>query len=328
MKKIFPYILSVLVLLVAGSIFYFTSYQGKKFSVEDKLIAAAPSEINRVQLVKGGDTLVLEKMKGQWFLAPGDPAVNIRVTALLNALGRFEFMGQLPAYQADSIRPELQRKGLQVFLGKNGKARNAYYLYRPVVSSAVLMSRLDEELVYAIYMPGDEKALEKYFQVDAMYWRDKTIISLDPGQIKTVELRYPGHPEHSFRVKQSSDIIEFFLLKGDGAQKVNSTHPLALKRYLSYFNNVDFYRLAPDPLRDSLQEARAWARLTVHSREGNALLLNLYRKPAEQGTREKGAFAYDVNECYGIMPGIKEIYRIKYVEIDPLLKKPDYFIKP
>ncbi len=327
MKKIFPFLIFFLILLAVGAVIYFTSYQDKKFSVEDKLIAVPPHEIDRVQLVEGADTVVLEEKDGRWFMGTGAPALKIRVTALLNALGRFEFLGQLPPYQADSLGPELQKEGMQVFLDKNGKARNKYFLYRPAVTSPVLMSSMGEELVYAIYMPGEEKALEKYFQVDKMYWRDKTILSFMPGEIKAMELRYPVRPDQSFRIKHSSNTVELFLLDSEKEEKVNSADQLALKRYLSYFANVDFYRLANGRSRDSLQKAQAWARLKIWSREDNVLSLNLYQIPADRDKQERDSYTYDVNECYGMIHGINEIYRIKYVEIDPLLKKPEYFIK-
>ncbi len=145
-------------------------------------------------------------------------------------------------------------------------------------------------------------------------------------QTAEVEIMLRLLPHYALSYSAILLISELKLLNHSNEQ-LKSFDKIAIKRYLSYFQNIGFEQIESSltsAQKDSIIKLNL-AHTIILEDDSNILYeLNLYLKPAKISDDDISK-EYDLNLVYGIMNNEKNMLIFEYYIIDPILKELDYF---
>jgi len=180
------------------------------------------------------------------------------------------------------------------------------------------MTLPENEQPLLFYVPGFANDLRTNFSPDEYLWRDNTLLNYLPDQILSISLQHWPDSAASFRVDWSGDA---FQLTDHLGQRPANPDTEALRRYLTYFTTIGYAAKAElaSHQKDSLDKARPNFVLEVRNRHGlsNQLEGHLIAQP-------DGSTNFD--QVWVRFNDEAEYLVVKFAEIDPVLKRLDYFV--
>lgn len=287
-----------------------------------------PESITRILLMREHDTLILSfQEEGIWMVNQQHEAGLERIKKLLDWLQRLDIQVPVSRYGNewfDSIPYQPFR--LKLFEGKR-KIRDLYIQTVSADETRFLVKGAGRRQWFLAESFGMDVKPDDLLTTRPASWRSHTLFRLNPIDIRTVELTYPAEPGASFRLGYLPD--EGFTLRNNAGEAVNEFNRDRAGRYLSYFMNIRFESLAEKKekcVADSLKTTGTMPvfRLFVETSNGTSSQTEYYPVPVQLSN---GTYMPDPYRLYGYWPEKDEYFVIRYLDIDPVLKKMDYFIE-
>jgi hypothetical protein len=229
MRKSTVYIiLGISVLILAG-------YLGKSqltsiFLKENDFSVSDTAAVSRIEIVSE-DTIILNKEGSSWKMNGDSPASQVAVNNFLFSFQRMSIKG------LSNIPDITDEKGLRVKIF-GGKKKLFLRFYD--INGGSFMHKEGSGKIYAVEVYGfPEIRPGEVISSDPDHWKDRTLLNLQPQEIKEIEVSHPSDPNKDFKIK----LIEgkTMLFDGKGIEiPENLTDKEKLNFYLSYFTNV-FY---------------------------------------------------------------------------------------
>ena len=330
MKKWLPGIIIALILLVFVLVLFHKKQQTFSFKAEKDFFIENPSRINRIYISNGAKRVKLVQNRGRWMLNDQYFGDKSRIRFFLSLLSRLEVQSKLPRSQQKKVQEWFQNDAIEVRLSHNNQDMSAFFVVQsPVNPSHVFVQKKGADDIYLINLPGYS---ERYFSIfkdlSIDDWRNQIIFNYYPGEILSVNLVHPKNPQASFLIEQKEP-GNFSLYQLKPREKLNHFNEEAVVRYINYYQNIKFSEslMGRESLKDSLLNEVPEQKITVKDRAGGTKELWIYPILLEQGTPRQ-APSFDLNECYGLFNNKEELVKIKYVDIDPVIKSMDYFLTP
>jgi len=284
--------------------------------------------ITCIVLIRGNDTLILSfREEGIW-------AVNQRYEAGLERVKRLLGWLQRLDIQAPVSRPENELSDslpfypfrLKLFEGKR-KIRDLYIQTGSADETRFLVKGAGRRQWFLAESYGMDVKPDDLLTTCPISWRSHTLFRLNPADIRCVELTYPAEPGASFRLGYHPD--EGFTLRNHAGEPVNAFNRKRAGRYLSYFMNIRFESFPDSEERrvaDSLKNTGTLPvfRLCVETTDGTNHKTEYYPVPKQTSN---GTYVPDPYRLYGYWPEHDEYFRIRYLDIDPVLKRMNYFLE-
>jgi len=306
MNKSIKILLAVFAVLIAVYFLFFRT--GEKVSTEKidaKLFVADSSKIDKIEIVKTGETVVLEKINNQWQLTKpiNYPADTTNVYLLLSDLKNFtiesvasenpaKFNSYLDSVNNSLISTYQEGKLLGTFiLGKTQSANNSY-IKKPEENRILLAS----ELTSAIFTKSSKD------------FRNKFILSIQPFSVKSVSFKSTDSNNVDFTVgKDSSGKWSI------GSDSVSSSVMEGFLNLLANFNTDDF--------KDTVMTTFPVPTYTVTiNTTGQPTVINLYK---EALTDPNGVASYITQ-----VSGNNQLFKLFAALASQLMKKRSDFIPP
>jgi len=306
MNKTIKILLAVFAVLIAVYFLFFRT--GEKVSTEKidaKLFVADSSKIDKIEIVKTGETVVLEKINNQWQLTKpiNYPADTTNVYLLLRDLKNFtiesvasenpaKFNGYLDSVNNSLISTYQEGKLLGTFiLGKTQSANNSY-IKKPEENRILLAS----ELTSALFIKPSKD------------YRNKFILSIQPYIVNSVSFKSTDSNNVDFTV--GKDSAGKWNIAGDS---VSSSVMEGFLNLLANFNTDDF--------KDTVMTTFPVPTYTVTiNTTGQPTVINLYKEPLS----DPNAVASYITQ----VSGNNQLFKLFAALASQLMKKRSDFIPP
>jgi len=167
------------------------------------------------------------------------------------------------------------------------------------------------------------KDISKIFSTDTWFWRDNSLFNYSPSDIVRIKINYYPDQKKSFEIiNHKSDKPELIALSsGEVPENVDLK---SISRYLYYFSNINF-QYSNNSVYKQVKTQSSFATIFIEDDRHTTTSLNLFKKIVTDNNQEPPVF--DMNVCYGIINNEKEVIEIKYMNIDPILKELNDFLK-
>lgn len=307
MNKSIKILLAVFAILIALYFLFFRS--GEKVTTEKidaKLFVADSSKIDKIEIVKTGETIVLEKINNQWKLTkPIDyPADTLNINLMLKDLKNFKlesvasenpakFNNYLDSVNNSKISTYQEGKLLGTFILGKTQANDNSYIKKPDENRILLASSLTAALF--------TKASKDY--------RNKFITSIQPFVVNKLTFK-----------STDSNKVDFTVMKDSANKwKINSDSVSAsvMEGFLNLLANLN-----TDDFKDTVMTTFPVPTytLTVVTTTGQSTVINLYKEPS---TDPNAAPAYITQ-----VSGVNQLFRLFGAVAGQLMKKQSDFIPP
>lgn len=306
MNKNIKILLAAFAVLIAVYLLFFRT--GEKVStdkIEAKLFVADSSKIDKIEIVKNTETIVLEKISNQWKLVkPIDyPADTLNVNLMLSDLKNFtlesvasenpaKFNSYLDSVNNAKISTFQEGVLLGTFILGKTQSNDNSYIKKPEENRIILASNLTAAL----------------FTKKANDYRNKLILSIQPFSVSSVSFKSTDSNNVDFTVAR--DTVGKWNIAGDS---VSSSVMEGFLNMIANFNTDDFKDTVitefPVPLYT----------VTVIA-AGQTTVINLYKETLSDPNAAPSYIAQ--------VSGNKQLFRLFGALGSQLMKKRSDFIPP
>lgn len=278
-------------------------------------------EITGIEFNDGSSTLSLRIKDGVWLVNGKDEARRSSIDFILTILKEMEIKSPV---SPELFRTEITDRGIspvKVKVTSGGKILKSFLVYKTLSNDYGNIMKLGEKAKpFIVYVPGNEVEIGSAFTMNALFWQPYTAFNLLPSEISSVTLDNSADQELSFRIISSG---RKFRVLGN-SEELSGWDTSLVKRYLSYFTHVPFESWALDLKDDEVRKIEAREplyRIVVEKSDGGLSQLVLWEREAG----EKGNEGKDTDRLWARLDDNPKLCIVRYVDIDPLLKKRSYF---
>lgn len=292
------------------------------FGGSNTSFAAKPkNEITRIEFTDGRSTLILDKKGEEWVVNKNFDTRKSSILFILKILTDMEIKSPVTP---ELFNKEIVANGIdpvKVKVFEKGKVIKSFLVYKTASNKYGNIMKLREgSKPFIVYVPGNEVEIGPAFNMNQLFWQPYTVFNLLPSDIYSVTLENFADTGSSFRIKNENRRFRLYSL----SEELSGWDTSRLIRYVSYFTHVPFeswaFNLSADE-KEKITKEDPLYKITVVNTEGEKKILFLWERSIE----EKGVKKRDTDRLWAQTESNKEIFVIRYTDIDPLLKKRSYF---
>lgn len=310
----------VIVILAAICLYLFSSRV--PFGRKNSDFASKPEhEITAIELSDESGRIRLSRKNDTWLLNDKQEVRKSSISFINEVLSGIEIKSP--------VSPELFRTGIiekgirPVRVSVFGKRRmlNSFLVYRtPSNIYGNIMKKREGSKPFIAYLPGYEANIGEVFTVSELYWKPFTVFNLLPSEIESVSFMNMADTGSSFAIRNSGGR---FVLSGTG-RELSGWDTSRVIRYISYFAYVPFESWDPDmdpAERKQITESDPLCIISVAANTGEKIRLTLWERILQNDSGQKK----DTDRLWAKTDSNNALFVIRYMDIDPLLKKRSYF---
>lgn len=312
--------LTILIGVIIVSLVIIVSVNRSPFGKKNTSLAVPKEkDITRIELSEGNKKLVLSRYKDLWLL---NGKAETRKTSINFIIKILKEMTIKSPVSPDMFKQEISDKEIppvRVRAFENRRILCDFLVYKTRSNAyGNIIKKSSRSKPFIFYVPGHDNEIGSAFTLNQLYWQPYTIFNLMPSEISSVTFENIPDTSNSFTIKNTG---RKFILT-DGRREVNCDSS-TLKRYLSYFTFIPFESWAIDMKEEDkarIINSIPIYRIRVTSVKGEDIMLTLWTRTNEKGEP-------DSDRLYGATGNSGEIFVVRYFDIDPVLKRRDYFNK-
>lgn len=306
----------------------------RDFAVQDT------ASINKIFLAdKSGNTITLERNATSGWIVNGK--FNARpdaIKVLLTTIKKIDVKEPVGKNAQDNVIKRLSAKAIRCEIYQNNELTKAYYVGTETADqTGTYMILIDPETMapsakaFVTYIPGFEGYLTTRYFTDERNWRDRTVFSYVPSEIKSVKMESPEHPEQSYEVSaQGGNSFQVKMLANN--TPLNNIDTLAVKQYLSYFKQLNFESFEVEVNAnqiDSILKSTPINILTVTDASGKANKVSFYTRPNLKKVLDENEkpLPFDPERMDAQMNDGKDFVMLQYFVFGKVLPPVNYFKK-
>jgi hypothetical protein len=335
--------LAIVLVIMLSSASFWLIQNNRKGTINKAMrdfAVADTSTINKIFLAdKEGNQITLERKTNEpWMLNGKYLARPDVVQNLLETIKRLDVKEPVSKSASDNIIKRLAAKAVRCEIFQNNKLAKAYYVgtetpdqlgtYMVMINPETMKAM---ERPFIIWITGFNGYLTTRYLTNEKEWRDRTVFQYNPADIINVKLEAPYNPENNYELTINGN--NNYHLKLSNQNKEIQADTLAVKRFLSYFQQINFESfetfLKPKSI-DSLLQSKPINILTVTDKNGVQNKLTFYnRKAPRTGTvdNEGKEVIFDPNRMDAYMHQTNEMVIVQYYVFGKLMPPSDYFAK-
>lgn len=311
--------LILLVVIIAGAILL-TSRHSPFGKQSISFLAAPKDEISKIVFSDGKRELTLENTDGKWLLNGKLETRKSSVNFITDVLKRLSIKSPVSPELFDSAVVQKGITPVRVKSYENRKLLSDFLVYktRSNIYGNIMKTR-ERTKPFIVYVPGYDGDIGSAFTMNELYWQPYTIFNLLPSEIISVRFENNLDTTASFSIIRSGK--EFILMAED--TPVPEQDSTLVKRYLTYYMFIPFEMWALDLSEEATKSITGSTPayvISVNSADGMEVELTLWTRENPDGT-------LDSDRMYGQTNVSDEIFIVRYFDIDPLLKRRDYFLR-
>lgn len=273
------YIIAALCLL--GLILIWTQYNNKgkmeKLTWDRKFAIDDVSSISKIILTKkGSEPLVLSHNNNKWILNGKYDTYASPVNNLLEALTKIQMSSIPPKNSYDEIIREFASYALKVQVFDNNENVLRVYYIGGVTDdeSGVYMMMEGSKQPYVVKLPAGVSNVRARYDIEEVFWRDRSLFKIDQNQIKQIKVIFPFYPQESFTVVQEKEQLFLKDYKENSVKDVNKS---LLKKYLLSYAEVGTESIEnTNPERSQISTMTPYLKIAVTLNNGSESVVDIY----------------------------------------------------
>jgi hypothetical protein len=284
--------------------------------------AAEPKiEITRIEFAEGKNTLTLEKAGEEWLVNKDIKTRKTGILFILKILTEMEIKSPVTPelFNKEIIENRIDPVRVRVF--EKSKIIKSFLVYKTASNKyGNIMKIRESSKPFIVFVPGNEVEIGSAFTMNELFWQPYTAFNLLPSDIYSVALENLADTSSSFMIKNEN---QRFRLYGNPGE-LTGWDTSRLIRYVSYFAHVPFESWAlnlSDDEKKNIEKEEPVYKITVVTSEGERKVVKLWQRSVDGNDVTK----LDTDRLWAKTEGSAEIFVIRYIDIDPLLKKRSYF---
>jgi hypothetical protein len=321
MKKIF---FRVILLLVAIILLLMTLFNNRSpFGRSNNSFSTEPkNEITKIEFSEQGKKLTLEKDKDNWLINGLSESRKSGILFIDRILKRMEIKSPV---SLDIFEKEIVKKGVapvRVRVFEKRKLINSFLVYKtPDNIYGNIMKMKEGAKPFIVFVPGFGGDIGSAFTTNEFFWQPYIIFNQLPSEIASVTFENLSDTSSSFSIVNINNNFILSDLKHE-LSGWNSSH---VERYLSYFTWIPFESwdfAISDEAKKLLDDQSPLYRITVKVAGGREIILRLWQRMSDKGDHK-----IDSDRLLGKIQDIDEIFIVRYFDIDPIIKRREYFFQ-
>ena len=318
--NVWKYLLLPVLILLASYLLLFRDRD--PFGGRNSNFASKPKkEITCIKLSDNTGELKLTRKEDSWILDDGSEVRKSSVFFIIQILSGIEIKSPV---SPELFRAEITDKGIEpvkVRIYENRKLLNSFYVYKTQSNIyGNIMKRKERSKPFIVHLPGYETNIGSVFTVNDLYWKPFTVFNLLPSEITSVKFENLVDTSSSFVIR---NIDGRFVLSNRDSE-LSGWDTSRIIRYLSYFAYIPFesweFEMEPSEM-ENLKSSDPLYIISVTSTTGGNIRLVMWERILSAGGEKKK----DTDRLWAMTDSDAGIFIIRYMDIDPLLKKRSYF---
>lgn len=329
MKKNLVYLVVFVALLVVVGML--TSEREERSTLEGKenyaFAIKDTAEITRIELRdKTPSEATIKRVKGQWLVNGKYPVRQEAIDFLMEAFYRMEMRNFPPQRMIEVVEQKMEVFGTQVKVYSGDRLLKSYTIGLPTQDEMGTWMKLDGgDVPYAVHIPGFNGYLNPRFITKEHIWKRRDLATINPRNIKSVEMSYPDSLSASFTLEVFSPDSFTLRRASDGYLAQNLTKAEA-RLYLNNFKNLRYEGdiLPTEPIyqdQDSLLASTPVFRCSIRNMQGKTHSFSGYKIKAESQTIDPAnpKTFYDPDRLHGFIND-EEMVLLQYYGLRNVLK--------
>lgn len=318
--KIIKY--SVLILFIATAAFFILFRDKSAFGKKNSSFSVGPEkEITAIEFSDGTGRLRLSKNGDTWMVNNKSEARKSSIVFITRILKDMAVKSPVSPELFHNEIVSRNIKPVRVRVFENRRIIRSFLVYK--TSSNVygnIMTMRDGAKPFIVFVPGNETEIGSAFTLKELFWLPFTVFNLLPSEIKSVTLENHLDQSSSFSIKAADH--KFIL--SDMSKELTGWDTSRIVRFLSYFVHIPFeswdFNLSESEKNSIITGDPAY-RIIVGKTNGKQITLTLW----ERSLNENGSIGKDTDRLLGKTDSVDELFVIRYMDVDPILKKSSYF---
>ena len=280
-------------------------------------------EITRVEFSQDNKKLILEKKGEAWFINDHVEARKSGVLFILRILKEIKIKSPVSPelFKAEISGESVDPIKVRVFEKNN--LLKSFFVYKTGSNIYGNVMKIKESSKpFIVYVPGYDGNIGSAFIMNEIFWQPYTVFNLLPSEIASVKLENFTDSSSSFSITNQN---HRYFLSGDIHNHTGWDSSLVV-RYISYFAFVPFESWALDlgeKEQKSIENQAPIYRISAYTVNGKKKVLTLWGLPVEKNDSKE----IDSDRLLGKTDDKDELFIIRYFDIDPLIKKREYFYR-
>ena len=280
---------------------------------------------------KNKNKILLErKSASEWTVNGTDKARPGGINQLLATVKNVSVRTRVAKSYYNLTVKDLAATGIkcEIYQGDAEKPMKVYYVGGSTQDILGTYMMLEESSVpFVTEIPGFNGYLTPRYTTNLNDWKDRSVFSFQMADLVTLQIEYPSHPTHSFRIDQQNK--RFIIKSGDGSHILQQPDTAGLPNYLRFFGNLpfeDWDKHLDARQKDSLKASTPLAVITVTLQSGIKEEVVLHRMAASQRSLtqidEKGEpLRYDLDRMYAFMRKGDELVVVQHYSFGKALRQ-------
>jgi hypothetical protein len=292
------------------------------FGGSNSSFAVGPDmNITRIEFTQEGSGLTLEKKGDDWLVDNKYETRKSSVVFILRILTGLEIKSPVTPelFRSEIISGNIKPVKVRVFSGR--KLLKSYLVYKTNSNRYGNIMKIKEgSKPFIVYLPGTETNIGSAFNMHELFWQPFVVFSLMPSQISSVSFENLRDTLSSFGIIRDDGKFTLTDLK----HKLTGWDTSRINRYITYFTHIPFESWAfelPEADQVRIRSEDPIYRITVVTSENKTIGLKLWQRNISEG----GILKPDTDRLWAKTQESDGLFIMKYIDIDPILKKRSYF---
>jgi len=281
------------------------------------------TEITRIEFTSGDEKLTLERNGEDWLVNGRSEARQSSIRFILRIITGMEIKSPV---SPEMFKNEITDRGVtpvRVKVIHGRRILRSFLVYKTGSNNyGNIMKLRERSKPFIVYVPGNEAAIGSAFNTNRLFWEPFTLFELLPSEISSVTIENLADPESSFTIRKEN---RKFVLSASGGE-LPDWDTLKVMRYISYFTHVQFESwlpgLTPEE-KEKIISGEPLYKISVSRTDGQKTDVRLWERKITENGEEKD----DSDRLLGQTGSQDDVFVIRFVDIDPLLKKRSYFYR-
>lgn len=335
--------IAIIAVVILGSLAFWFIITDKRGTIKETLRDFAVQDtasIDKIFLAdKKGRTITLERKSPAKWIVNGKYDVRPDVIqTLLYTIRKVDIKEPVGKKAQNNVIKRLAATAVKCEIFSKGELIKAYYVGSETQDlTGTYMILIDLKTMepsakpFVTYIPGFEGYLTTRYFTEEIGWRDRTVFSYIPNEIKSVRMEVPHNPEYGYEVV-ALDKNLFDVKMVNTGKSISNIDTLAIKQYLSYFKQLNFESFEVEMTSqemDSVKKSKPINIITVTNKEGKINQVKFFpRKPKQGHTEIDGKkIEFDQERMSAVLDNGQDFVFVQYYNFGKVMPPADYFQK-
>ncbi|HNQ61741.1 MAG TPA: hypothetical protein PKJ62_05065, partial [Bacteroidia bacterium] len=295
------------------------------------------SDISKIFLAdRNGNSVTLKRQPdGSWIMNDSFPPRPDMTKYLLQAIYSLSVKSRIPKAGFNNVINDLAASAIkcEIYLKDNEKAHKVYYVGGQTADAlGTLMMIENSSIPFVTEVPGFNGYLTPRYSPSQSVWLEPIIFRYRIGQIKKLQIEYPGFPQHDFRIEKNQDKYTFQILTEDNPR--SDVDSVAIDNYLALYQQV-FYEVIDSRLsdyqKDSLLNTVPLTQIEIESVDNVKNGITIFPMAINENSLAiqdsvGNPLTYDLDRMFGYIKSKDQWVVIQHYTFDKLFLKPNNFL--